>query len=249
MTRLVPNPDLARVGIGQSYGALPPPAPFQPKRADVVSPLNQAFAEFKTITAFADVIPTGAALPTAATGESFWYCLKSIRVGEDEDPFLLAGARFELRPTDSTPNGTGPHGVSIVNSVAWGDTTGLSAAVVIGRGLSWLKENQWTVAPANLPFIEQNTAGNRPVKKSPEYITWTPFPPGKFSDTTPNYVYVPDSYAPNGIRFEENGGTLDFAIVLRAGQVTGNTSKFVCGFIKAQARIALRAAQTPWGQL
>lgn len=145
-------------------------------------------------------------------GMSAWFGLRRLRVGVDVPQCALAGATFIMLPCDSAGAGFGG-----TPGIAWGDARGISAAVVVDRGLHWVQVGAWTSGPANLPAIETAGLGTNP--DSPrDYLIAQGYPPGLWSDTTPNKWEPITRTLPLLARLPV-GDVLDVAVVFNSAQI------------------------------
>ncbi|MFN0133189.1 MAG: hypothetical protein ACKVW3_11780 [Phycisphaerales bacterium] len=178
------------------------------------------------------VIPASTDFGPSATPLSAWWGIESINVPDETGEQLAwAGYDLELLPTDSQGSANTPTG-GAASSTGWGATNGLGAAIVIGVNLP-ITRKTWSFAPAYVPGLEGAAAGldlSSP-KSGPEYHAWT-FPTGKYSDTTPNKLYLPKSFLPSVVPLP-NGARLDVALVVRRSQLgTVSGGRYTSGVVK-----------------
>lgn len=214
------NPKLARRFPGPGTGSATPtekqPAPWR-SRSRFVDELPQ-FVVMRGYFASISV-----AAPTINTGEAAWFGLRRIIAGRDiAQEFSLTGVAMTLLPTDSAGGGL----TGYTSPLAWGDTRGITAAMVVGKSLP-IKEQDWTSAVAYLPGINfglatQSAASKLSSASIREYDVEQSFPTGTFRDTAPNKPPLRWSFAPHVKRFRR-GEALDIALVVRGDQINGQT--------------------------
>lgn len=181
------------------------------------SPFTDQLPQFQTRRAYFHAIATPVSVVFA---NQAWYGLRRITPKSFGGEFELAGLTMTLLPTDS--DGGALTGFATA-PIGWGDTRGLSAAIVVGRNLP-IGKGAWSDAPAYIPGISfgdgspDSTTLDTPDANFPEYIAVAGFPTGKFRDTAPNKPPFRWSYAPHVMRFA-GGDSLDVALVVRGTTV------------------------------
>lgn len=208
-----------RPGIVRPGYMMPPP---QPRPACAIDQCGS-----HTEQAYFTIVELAA--PVITAGQAAWYGLRRIRVRQElGQEIRVIGVHYHLLPTN--PNGTAFNGAAL--PLAWGDTLGLSAAIVIGVNLP-IQLNAWTSAQAYIAGID--TVAAAPVGASrlsganmPRYIV-APirFPTGSVDQITPNFntgfISLEGDQYP--VRANE---TLDVALVVGRDNVNGLTGQF-CG--------------------
>lgn len=216
---------MSRLKVGDALDPATVP-PQKVARSQFVDSLPQ----FTVIRAYATAIPVGAAEDITA-GMDAWYGLRRVRVIEGAgQEFSLTGAAMELLPTDSAGGAL----TGYTSPKAWGDTRGITAAIVVGKNLP-ITPNAWTSGPAYVPGIDfGNVAPHaRSLKNdadtAPVYYVKSGFPTGTFRDTAPNKPPLRWSFAPHVARFTY-GETFDIALVVRRAQVhaLGSAGELAC---------------------
>ena len=182
------------------------------------SPLTDLLPAFVAVRAYFHSIEVAAGL-TLAAGAA-WYKLASLSPRNIGQEFSLSGAAATMLPTDSA--GGALTGFS--NPLAWGDTRGMSAAIVVGRNLPG-DVGEWQGFPAFVPGVDFGeaspaTASLRSVvaQNQPDYAIVQSFPTGTFRDTAPNKPPLRWAFAPHTLRVRD-GETLDVSLVVRRAQV------------------------------
>lgn len=194
-------------------------------------PLIDVFGQFVMSPAYGATqfaIPAGSV--TIASGESAWYTLARVIVGEDIPECALVGVEYATLPTDSTGNGYGS-GLGLDGSttaIAWGTAYGNTAAIVVGESLGLAAAGSWTSRRCNLIGIEASGAGLA-VSGGESYIDHSRFPPGKMADVTPGRIIERVRWLPVAHRLTE-GMLIDLAVVFRSTDVHGKTAgQALCG--------------------
>lgn len=162
-------------------------------------------------------------------GQTAVYGLRRIRVPEDTGEEIgFLGADFHLLPSDSAAAGTSAVGAAL----AWGDTLGMGAAIIIGRGLPMVV-GRWSSATIYLPGMETTAPPGASLLSGPgqpKYLIARWFPAGKWNDTTPNKYqqFVPVAGYVDRVT---QGETLDVALVVRGTQIqnTSGATKSIVG--------------------
>ncbi len=234
-----PNPRLARAGITVSIGSQAAPGasgprkPARPPLTDIMSPLRPYRAWFHELTVLA-----GDAI---ASGESAWWLLKSIDAKNAGD-FLFHGADIDLRPTDPTGAATPSAGTI----TAWGDTNGISAAIVIERNLG-LRAGQWNSRRVDLPAIENDqAAGQVTPDTARNYMIAESFPAGNFTDAVPSRTFSARRFLPAALRIARRD-TLDVALVMRGTYVdTPAATRIIVGYAKVEIYTSPVIVQREW---
>lgn len=185
---------------------------------DLAPQLADWFAGYRTERAYMHIVQVAAGLTfTAGLTPVF-----GLRVFDLQDDAALVGVTVQLLPTDSD-SGVRPGAASPVD---WGDVTGSSAAVVVGRGLG-LTEGSWTGVGLAIPGIEYGeaappalTLGSAGNGGPLDYDFYTHFPPGKFSDTPPSLLDRYYNLAPMCRRYSA-GDKCHVGLAVRSGQIAG----------------------------
>lgn len=258
---------LRRFGVEQLPPAEPAFSPADARQAAIANPaLSASLPEFMPISVGFDVIPVTAGMSISA-GNSAWYGLERvipiatlqtspptaaqqlanpIVIGQQ---FYLNSIAGEMRPCDKDGNGlTGVTGINATGggapeALAWGDRTGLTAAILIGVNLP-ITKGAWTQAPCVIPGLETNAAGTRLQVNAPRHIARLRWPTGQINDTTDNFTLPTRSYGALVNRFIENM-SLDVALVVRGSQINGaSANKYLVGFLDLTMTIGVLRAGT-----
>lgn len=201
------------------------------------SPLASQLPTFATEMVYFNqiTVPDGMA---ATAGQSAVYGLRRVRVPADTGEEIgFLGADFHLLPADSSGVATPVGGMA---ALAWGDTSGLSAAIIIGRNLDMV-EGQWKSATVYLPGLEQAAHCFTSRAGQPRYLVTRWFPAGKWNDTAPNKYqqFVPVAGYVDRITRDE---TLDVALVVRGSQIVNASGQ-------PKAIVGLAAMNLTWLKL
>ncbi|MCC6676517.1 MAG: hypothetical protein IT436_05175 [Phycisphaerales bacterium] len=221
MTGRYPVNSLSRAGLAVRPAA-GPSSEARARAAEVASimrhrggpsPLASQLPPFDTDGVYFHQIqvPDGTATPA---GQSAIFGLRRVRVPEDTGEEIgFLGADFHLLPTDSAAAGASLAGVAL----AWGDTLGMGAAIIVGRSLP-MRVGAWSSGAVYLPGLDAAAPCLLSAPGGPKYLIERWFPAGKWNDTTPNKYqqFVPVAGYVDRIT---NGETLDVALVVRGTQI------------------------------
>lgn len=178
-----------------------------------------AHAGFSRLTV--DLSPLNAQGDTTVPEAVAWYPLASIRPHQFGDEVALVCATIDMLPTYHDDAGDT---LGSGDSLPWGSSNGLAAAIVIGKNLG-LAPGVWTAKPAYIlglqgaiaPFKGYDTTHPYGATESDSgpapYLAYTQFPPGSFADAIPipKRAYFPFSGTAARVAQSE---TLDVALVL-----------------------------------
>jgi hypothetical protein len=206
------SPHLDFIGIRPDADGPVTPAPRRHPQADsAFSDLGDQLPHCERLNAYFHniTVPGGV---TIASGESAWFVFGSWRVGADVGECSVAGATFDMLPTNSTGSGGG---------ISWGDAKGQSAAVVVGVNLG-LPFQTWASAAAHIPAIETSGFGLLGSRGNRAYLCRQKFPSGTYADANPSRVRVLDRTLPLVRRCPRNT-TIDVALVMRSSYASAGT--------------------------
>lgn len=178
--------------------------------------------------------------PTINSGDSAWFGLRKINVADWlSQEVRVLGLHYRILPMDVA--GVGYSGMSA--PLAWGEATGMSAAIVIGCNLGidvgrWVSKPAW-VAGLNvsaMPIWQRNsgtsTSASGAVPGSPQMPQYLfgplRFPTGQLSDVSPN-VAESDISLQGDMSPVRYGDTLDVALVVDRAFINGRTGQ-IAGF-------------------
>lgn len=187
-----------------------------------------------------DVIAIPSGTTAATDGRSAVYILQRTKFGASlNQEVSLRGVAMELRPADTAGAGgwgvTGGGGAN--QAIAWGDTRGLSACIIVAKNLPG-QLHTWTKHLIQLPGIENNATASRS-KTFAKYPAVGRFPTGKWSDTTPNGIPLRWSWAPDQ-HVIRKGDTLDVALVVNSSQiVSAGATRYLVGFAEIGIHVSL----------
>lgn len=159
----------------QQAGRPAPPPPASPYAKTAQTPLSTLLPQFRNVAAYFHQVDVAA--PTIASTTEAWFGLRRIRADQNQE-FSLSMLRFQMRPCDVNGAGiTGP-----ATPLAWGDSRGISAAIIVGRNLPFSQVNVWTGQPAYVPGIDAGGTANSYTKVNPDgmpdYFAIQNFPTG-----------------------------------------------------------------------
>ena len=119
---------------------------------------------------------------TISAGSAAWYKLESLAALQGGQEFVATGVHFSLLPCDVTGDGDG----SGLSSLAWGTTSGLGAAIVIGIDLPGAL-NTWEAGPGTVTGIDDAStmpaAARLARTRQRPWIHAQTFPSGQLADT------------------------------------------------------------------
>jgi hypothetical protein len=196
-------------------------------------------------------VPSGLVAPS---GSAAWYGLRRLTIGPSRADLQLTAVAMTLLPPDTVGGAFGGSPLpTLFPFRAWGDSTGLGAAVVVGRNLP-IEPNAWTFNPAGIPGIDwggggiQQQASLTSLNSMPDYIAVGTFPTGSLRDVAPNKVWARWNFQPHAHRVTE-GQTLDVALVVRSGTVAalGADHALAC-YIDVQLVLGLTLQPTDFKQ-
>lgn len=210
------------------------------------SPFSDVLPVMKPIRAYFNQITVPAGLSVPA-GFSAWYGLRSITFpGDFSQDAMLGGYSATMMAADV--NGAGISGQILAaggagTALPWGDNTGSSAAIIIGRNLG-ITQNAWSaLRTPDVAGIEMTTVGAPPAQSlvstgvSSEIPIILRFPPGKWSDTLPLYSELRTMFLPFQFPLLQ-GSTLDVALVVARNVVDSlAASRVLCG--RAEVTLAI----------
>jgi hypothetical protein len=250
----IPRPHARRAGVRAEYSTPTRPERPDPLRRAERSPLTDILPPAVNYRAWATYIPVPAGL-TIGTQEAAWYGLRRRTIDAERfQEICVTGVHMCLLPADTVG---GPLAGSPLPSgapfLAWGDTTGLGAAVVVGKNLPFSEAGVWTSAPHSIPGLDYGNASTgsdqslRSGETAATYIAVTSFPTGSFRDTSPNKAFPRWNFQPHAIRLV-GGESLDVAFVIRRNVVNGlGTASALACLIDVQVTVGLTVSPTDWG--
>lgn len=233
------NPRLRRVLSGPAVGGIVP-SESQPQQRRGRSRFVDELPQFVIMRGYFAQISVNA--PTINPGEAAWFGLRRVIAGRDvAQEFSLCGVAMTLLPTDSAGGAL----TGYTNPLAWGDTRGITAAIVVGKNLP-IKEEDWTSAVAYLPGIDfglasQGAASKLSANPLREYDVEQSFPTGTFRDTAPNKPPLRWSFAPHVKRFRR-GEALDIALVVRGDQINAKNGT-LAGYASVAVTLGLSQSE------
>jgi hypothetical protein len=240
---LFANPQRRLSGRGRINDAAPALPRPRGNAEDASSPLTTIAPLFEPIKAAFDVIqiPSGTAIVTS--GNSMIYPLRVLQVPDETfgQEILYLSSHATLLPSDST--GAGSSGVTggggVDQAKSWGDTAGLSAAIIIAKSLG-LKERQFNEVNFLLPGIEENPTASKIRDPLPKILATFYFPTGKINDTTPNKVSESRFHGGSHVNRISEGETLDICLVFRGSDIaSAGGVRYICGFADITVNVGL----------
>jgi len=218
--------------------AIPPSKKPRRNRNDEPVLIDQ-FPAFK-------VFPCGftkVAGPNSGITNSAWFGLGRWKVGgvgpfDPQQEIGVYAVSMELGPCDSAS----------AADTSWGDTNGLGtgAAIAVGINLPFGTVGGRRDASANIPGVETTGQGALLSQRSPQFIMTSGFAAGKFTDPTPNKVWLRVSFAPYVYRIAK-GQTLDVAWVVRGSQVNNQAGNFN-GLARVEISAGLTEHEIAWSE-
>lgn len=202
------------------------PAPQRPPASIInAAPSSRVeHAYFHAIDVNAPVIPAGMAAV---------YGLRRIQPSTTTGlGIALLHMSTEMLPSDSVGVGAG-----FPNPIAWGDSKGLSAKIVVGRNLDMI-EGDWKAGWFDLPGIDLGNATPdartlRNARSPAQYYGVFNLPAGAYNDADVLMDVRERPLAATAARVGQ-GETLDVALVLKGTQIDGLT-----GVVSGMAHVAL----------
>lgn len=248
---LIPTERGSIAELETTRGTPPPAGPTPRPIARPPCAYEQCHQQVET-AAFAWIDVALPALEVGDAGLSYWYGLRSIDVGRAfAQQIRVIGLHYRLLPCDVA--GVGYPGMS--NPLAWGDATGLSAAVLIGVNLP-CRVGAWTLARSYaqgvnitaLPNWQRNTGVIDGAAADPALprLLFGPlrFPTGQLSDVAPNVaesdISLQGDCAPVVL-----GERIDVALVVDTAYVANRTGQ-LAGFAQIDLVLGHTIATKAW---
>jgi len=241
------HPDLIRKTVDAGFNDRIKPSPAIPPQAATPTPPAPALRRAGR-SPLADILPTFETLagwfraievdaPSIPTGNFAWFGLsRTIIHATNDQEIWLAGITAELMPPDVD-------GAAGGSALAWGESTGLGAALVVGANLP-IQLGQWTASPATVAGLGDSAINTVGTQCRPLWSTT--FPTGKMTDSTPNKWHIAKNFAPLVYRFAA-GSSLDIALVVNRVPIDGETGT-IYGYASVQANVGQTEPRSNWTQ-
>ncbi len=194
-------------------GTVQPSSRRAPQRQAAEPDLAGLFPDLRKLPGFfwKIAVPGGLSIPT---GRAAVFCFAQYECGaETNGEGMIVGASVDMRPCDTT--GSGDTG----QFVAWGDTAGETAALVVGVGLN-LTYNTWVSRVVHHPGVIDAAAFHVSARGAETYPLAVSFPSGKRTDTTPQQKQLEPRFLPVA-QAVRDGETIQFALVVSREYVDG----------------------------
>ncbi len=187
-------------------------------------------------------VPAGLSIPV---GQAAWFGLRRVTPQSIGQEFALVHAVGSLLPCDST-NGSG-----VANAIAWGDSKGMTAAIVIGRDLP-IQLGAWSAAPVDVAGLADSDAAPPPrtlvssASRPNPYFAVLRFATGTYADNPPFRTTQQRPFSGNAARFVQTE-SLDVALVLDRAYVDGLAAPgVVVGHAEVAMTLGVRVPGSPF---